>query len=186
MTAQRNEGKAPRRSRDSRHQQLVIGLAVGAEPGPLEIGELRSHGHQGIHETHARRLARRDAIAREQVTNLVLRIVQDQRYLIELVGGAQSDDEPLEQLRERAGAQQLQLALLCLAQQRIVAADFLGQRRESFLQAAIFPLESGRFRLGRGALPVGHGFGLRLGSAHRASIPLSQARRSFTLRRSCR
>ena len=51
------------------------------------------------------------------MTDFVLRIVQDQRDLIELVGGPQSDDEPLEQLREGAGAQQLQLTFLCLAQQ---------------------------------------------------------------------
>src|SRR5205823_9672742 len=72
----------------------------------------------------------------EQMPDLVLRIVQDQPDGIELVGAAQARDEPLEQLRQRAGAQQLQLALLRLAQQRVVAADLLGERGEAGLQRA--------------------------------------------------
>src|SRR2546430_7213564 len=67
--------------------------------------------------------------------DLVLRIVQDQRDVIELVGAAQARDEALEQLRQRAGAQQLQLALLRLAQQRVVAADLLGERSEAGVRA---------------------------------------------------
>ena len=116
----------------------------------------------------------------------MLRVVQDQGDLIELVRAAQSHDEPVEQLRERAGAQQLELPLLRLAQQRVVAADLFGERGEPLLQALVFALERRELRLGRSAVRCGCPFRLALRSAHRASILLCQARRSVTLRRPCR
>src|SRR5213079_1587062 len=135
VTAQRDEREAVG-TRDPRQQQLVVGLVEGPEPGALEVGELRRQRRQRIHEAHSRRLLERQTVPGEQMPDLVLRIVQDQPDVIELVGAAQARDEPLEQLRQRAGAQQLQLALLRLAQQRVVAADLLGERSEAGLQRA--------------------------------------------------
>src|SRR2546430_17718650 len=58
-------------------QQLVVGLVEGPEPGALEVGELRRHRRQRIHEAHSRQLLERQAVPREQMPDLVLRIVQN-------------------------------------------------------------------------------------------------------------
>ena len=173
---QRDERQAPGRGQP-RHQQLMVRLAVGPEPGAVEVRQLRGHGDQRIDEAHPGRLGRRGGITREQVADLVLRVVQDERHLVEPVREAQPVDQALEQLGERAGAQQLQLALLRLAQQRVVAAYLLGELGEARLQVAHLVLECVRVR---GSLAV---LRLCLRSAHR---PVPQARRCVTVRRSSR
>src|SRR5260370_38234439 len=104
----------------------------------LEVVELRRLVGHRILEAHARQSFERQPVPGEQVADVVLGIVQDQPDAIELVGAAQARDEPLEQLREGAGAQQLQLALLGLAQEGVVASDLLGERGEAGLQRAKF------------------------------------------------
>jgi len=133
---------------------------------------LRGDRHQRVHEAHPRRLDDRGAVTREQVADLVLRIVQDERHLIELVRRTQSKDEPLEQLVQRGGTQQLQLALLGLAQQRVVAGHFLGKGSEARLQEAVFLLQRGEVRGRRIARQR-----LGLSSAHPATILLGTALR---------
>ncbi len=64
--------------------------------------------------------------------------MQDQSDCIELIRGAQSMDQPLQQLRQRACSQQLELALLGLAQKRIVTADLIGELSQAGLQRAHF------------------------------------------------
>ncbi len=140
VTPQRDEREAPR-TRDARQQQLVVGLVERPQPRALEVGELRRHRRQRVDEAHSPELLEPQAVPGEQMPDFVLRVVQDQLDVIELVRGPQAHDEPLEQLRQRAGAQQFQLALLCLAQQRVVAADLLGERGETGAQAANFVLE---------------------------------------------
>ena len=137
-------------ARGAGQQQLVVGLVEGPEPRALQVDELRSDRRERIDEAHALQLRRRQVVPGDQVPDLVLRVVQDQPDLIELVGAAQAHDEPLEQLRQRAGAQQFQLALLRLAQQRVVAADLLGERGEAALQGADLALQLAAIGGGRG------------------------------------
>jgi hypothetical protein len=75
------------------------------------------------------------------VADLVLGVIQNQRHAVELIGGAQSDDEPLEQLGEGVRAQQFQLTVLRLAQQRLVAAHLLGEGSQARLEHAVLGLE---------------------------------------------
>ncbi len=96
------------------------------------------------------------------MADLVVRIVEDQRHFIQLVGGAQPLDEQIEQLVQRASAQQLEFAFLGLAQQRVVAADFDGERGQPCLQQAVLLLQLDRAReyrivLGRLAVGLAHG-----------------------------
>ena len=78
VAAQRDERQAPGRV-PPWHQQLVVGLAEGPEPGALQVRELRGDGHQRIHEVHPLQLLGDQPVAGEQVADLVLRVVQDQR-----------------------------------------------------------------------------------------------------------
>lgn len=123
-----------------------------------------------------------EVVSGDQVADLVLRVIQQDRDAVELVGRPQSRDQPLEQLRQRACAQQLQLARLRLAQQRLIAAHLFGERGETPLQRAVFALEPIQRFGGRGAHKR---FGVAAG--HRSgSLPVLQARRSVTVRRSSR
>src|ERR1700758_2574351 len=78
LAAQRNQGKASAWS-ESRHQQLMISAVVGPEPGTLEIDELRRGRNQGVDEAHTRGLPDRLGVTREQMADLVLRVVEDER-----------------------------------------------------------------------------------------------------------
>ena len=160
-------------------------LLVGAEPGPVEA--LRAAGRAvvsastkdtpaglttGPHRPRAGGGSR--AAGRE-----------DEGDVVELVGAAQPVDQALEQLLERAGAQQLQLAVLGLAQQRVVAAGFLGDGCE--------PRSAAGGSAASAALPSSAASSPRvgLGSAHALETSCQRfrsvhARRSATLRRSSR
>ena len=153
----------------------MVGLVEGPEPRALQVDELRSDRRERIDEAHALQLRGRQVVPGDQVPDLVLRVVQDQPDLIELIGRAQADDEALEELCERSGSQQLELALLGLAKQRVVAAHLLGERGEPRLEHANFLFH----RLGAlgGARVIGQRPGMR--SAHGAKILQGpQARRS--------
>ena len=132
----------------ARAQQLVVGRAVGPEPGPVEAAELRRQGGQRIDEAHLGQLARRQVIAGEQVADLVLRVVQ--RSVRPHRAGRRPSARGSAARAAAAsepGAQQLQLALLRLAQQRVVAADLLGELREARLQqrGSRIPARAGGF-----------------------------------------
>src|SRR5579862_36484 len=116
LAAQRNQREAAARS-ESRYQQFMVSAVVGAEPGTLEVDELRGDRHEGVDEAHPRRLLYGLRAAGEEVADLVLRVVEDERDFLELVGGAQAHDEAIEELSDRTGAQQLELPFLRLAQE---------------------------------------------------------------------
>ncbi len=86
VTAQRDERETPG-TRDARQQQLVVGLVEGAQPRALEAGELRRHRRQRVDEAHSLQLLELRAVPGEQMPDFVLRVVQDQLDVIELVGG---------------------------------------------------------------------------------------------------
>ncbi len=112
-------------------------------------------------------------VAGQQVADFMVGVGQDQRDRVEHVRGAQTVNQPLQQLRQGAGAQQLELALLRLAQQSVVATDFVGKLGQACLQRAHFDVQL--------CDPVS-GRGIAFGRARM----LNQARRSATLRRSSR
>jgi hypothetical protein len=121
-----------------RDQQLVIRHAEGPEPRPLEVAETRRDGGQHIDELHLRELLEQEPVTCKQMAYLVIGVVQDQCDRIELIRGAQSMDQPFQQLRKRPGSQQLELALLGLAQKCIVTADLIGELSQASLQRAHF------------------------------------------------
>src|SRR5690606_40497884 len=59
----------------------------------------------------------------------------------ELVRLPEPVDQAIDQLRERAGTQQVELALLRLAQDGVVARGLLGQLGEPLLQGAVLRCE---------------------------------------------
>ena len=126
IAPQRHHGDAASLGR-TRRDPAVIGAIVGAEPGPLECADLRRNGDQRIDELDVAQLIRHRAIDREQVANLMLRVVEREGHHVELMRDPEAMDQPVEQLIERARAQQLELALLSLAQHGIVARSLVGQ-----------------------------------------------------------
>src|SRR2546430_3178331 len=63
-------------------QQLVVGLVEGPEPGALEVGELRRHRRQRIHEAHSRQLLERQAVPGEQRSEEHTSELQSQSNLV--------------------------------------------------------------------------------------------------------
>ncbi|OYV93595.1 MAG: hypothetical protein B7Z73_03345 [Planctomycetia bacterium 21-64-5] len=61
----------------------MIDQAEGPEPGALEVRDLRGRRGQRVDELHALELPDAQSVAREQVPDLVLRVVHDQRDGIE-------------------------------------------------------------------------------------------------------
>jgi hypothetical protein len=137
LAVERDDGEAAA-ARDTGQEQLVIGEPERSEPGSLEVRRLGCRGRQHIDEVDSFELLERQPAAREQMADLVLRIVQRQRDGIELVGFTQAADQAIEELCDRAGPQQLELPLLSLAQQRVVAAHLLGQLFEPRAQPLDF------------------------------------------------
>src|SRR5205814_5504097 len=114
--------------------QLVIRQPERPEPGFFQIAQPRRKGGQHVHELNFRQLFEREAVTREEVANLVVGIVEEQRYRVELERRTQAVNQLLQKLRQRTGAQQLELALLSLLQDRVVATDFVGQLRQTRLK----------------------------------------------------
>ncbi len=132
---QRNQCNAAKLARDAA-ERLVVAV-VRAEPGLVELRELRQELRQGVDELYFRQVLEHRGVAPEQVTQLVLRVGQRERDQIELVRRPQPVDEALEQLRKGGCTQQLELSLLGLAQQGIVTGGLLGELGEAGQQLAV-------------------------------------------------
>ncbi len=156
---------------DARQQQLVVGEAQRPEPGALQVRDLRRLGDQRIDELDTFRAPRRHAIAREQVADLVLRVVQVQGHGIELVRLAQTLDQTLHSCASDPARNSSSSRSWVLRSSVIVAADRLRQLLEPRPQPLVLVFERLQHRPGAMA---------------GRTMRLRQARRSATLRRSSR
>src|SRR5436190_202052 len=84
VTAQGNQRETPG-TLGLGEQQLGIDLARRPEPRTLEVLESRRDRRQDVCELHALVLFQHAAVARQQMSNLVLRIVQQEAHRVELV-----------------------------------------------------------------------------------------------------
>src|ERR1700733_3060958 len=68
-------------------------------------------------------------LTEEEVTDLMLRIAQCERHGLQVIRGLQAANQDFEKLRQSASAQQLELPLLRLLQDHIIACNFRLQVR---------------------------------------------------------
>ena len=106
---------------DSRKEPRMQLLPVATEPWLL-----KTFGHGGklrkaVDEQHLAPLLLHDRIAPQQVADLVPRIAQRQHDGLELIGSLEIVEQDLEQICQRRRAQQLELPLLGLLQNRLIA-----------------------------------------------------------------
>ncbi len=112
----------------------------GTQPRSLQIRKSRRDARYGVHKLYLPELLDQEAITGHEMPDLMVGIVEHQGHRIELIRALQSVDQPLQQFRERARPKQLQLALLCLAQQRLVTGPLLLEVLQALLQTTVVAL----------------------------------------------
>ena len=131
---QRDAGQAA----SARKEQLVVRGSVRPEPGAAQRTHLRRQRQHAVGEDHVRESLRAHPRGTQQVAQLMLRIVQDQRRGREPFGPAQLAGQQGEQLRQRRGIQQLELALLQAVEGRLIVQRLVADDAQALLQVREF------------------------------------------------
>ena len=138
ITALQRQERDAGQAADARKEQLVVRSSVRPEPGAAQRPRLRRQRQHAVSENHVREPLRTHPRGAQQVAQLVLRVVQDQRRGSESVGQAQLAGQQGEQLRQRRGIQQLELALQQALESRLVEQCLVANHAQTLPQLRDF------------------------------------------------
>ena len=125
-------------------QQLMIAAHVRPEPRAMERIELRRQPDEAVREHHVREILDPQVIGDQQVTNLVLRVQQQQRDRFQRVRFLEAAADRVERLRQVLRLEQLELTLLAALEQALVVGGLVDERRNARAQLADFAFEVAR------------------------------------------
>jgi hypothetical protein len=119
-------------------QEVVVCADEGAEPGPVQGGELRRKADQRIDEKNLLELLRPVAARHQQMADFMLRIQQYDAHRVQRIGLLETVDQRVQELRQPVGTQQREFARLGTLQYRLVVGRLGGQFHQPLLERFIF------------------------------------------------